>query len=141
MGAEKELFHTTLASIGDDVITTEALAQITYLNSVAERLTGWRDLSARGRPLTEVFCTVEETCRGPLDDLARQCLSSNEEAALTARRQLIARDLRQRNIDMSVASIRSSYGASIGVVLVLRDVTEERKLAQELSYRRCLILG
>ena len=56
---EKDLFRVTLASIGDAVITTDATAHITYLNTVAERLTGWDDLAARGHPLTEIF----QNCR------------------------------------------------------------------------------
>jgi PAS domain-containing protein len=62
---EKELFRVTLASIGDAVITTDAIAVITSLNAVAERLTGWSDRTARGRPLGEVFRIVDEVTREP----------------------------------------------------------------------------
>ena len=132
---EKELFRITLASIGDAVITTDATAVITYLNAVAERLTGWDDRTARGRPLTEVFHILDEVTRDPAEDPVDRCLKGNEVVGPANRCLLISRDRRELNIDMSVASIRSSDDASIGVVLVFRDVTAERKLAQQLSHQ------
>jgi diguanylate cyclase (GGDEF)-like protein/PAS domain S-box-containing protein len=134
---EKELFRVTLASIGDAVITTDATANITSLNAVAERLTGWDDLAARGRPLTDVFHTLDEVTRGPAEDPVGRCLKGDESVGPANRCLLISRDRRELNIDMSVASIRGgeSDSASIGVVLVFRDVTEERKLAQQLSHQ------
>ena len=132
---EKELFRVTLASIGDAVITTDATANITYLNAVAERLTGWEDLAARGRPLTEIFHILDEVTREPCEDPVARCLKNNESIGPAHRCLLISRDQRELNIDMSMASIRDSDSASIGVVLVFRDVTEERKLAQQLSHQ------
>ena len=75
---DKELFRVTLASIGDAVITTDATAVITYLNAVAERLTGWDDQTARGRPLTEVFRILDEVTRDSADDPVDRCLKGNE---------------------------------------------------------------
>jgi len=132
---EKELFRVTLASIGDAVITTDATAHITYLNTVAERLTGWDDLAARGHPLTEIFHILDEVTRAPAEDPVGRCLKGDESVGPGNRSLLICRDQRELNIDMSVASIRDSDNASIGVVLVFRDVTEERKLAQQLSHQ------
>ena len=132
---EKELFRVTLASIGDAVVTTDATAHITYLNPVAERLTGWDDSAARGRPLTQVFHILDEVTRDPADDPVDRCLKGGEGVGPANRCLLISRDQRELNIDMSVASILDSDNASIGVVLVFRDVTEERKLAQQLSHQ------
>ncbi len=132
---EKELFRVTLASIGDAVITTDATAHITYLNAVAEQLTGWDDAAARGRPLTEIFRIFDELTREPAEDPVARCLKGDENLGPTNRRLLISHDRRELYIDMSVASIRDSDQASIGVVLVFRDVTEERKLAQQLSHQ------
>jgi len=132
---EKEWFRVTLDSIGDAVITTDATAQITYLNAVAERLTGWHDLTARGRPLTEIFHILDEVTRELCEDPVARCLKGDDSAGPANRCLLISRDQRELNIDMSVASIRDSDGASIGVVLVFRDVTEERKLAQQLAHQ------
>ncbi len=132
---EKELFRVTLASIGDAVITTDATAHVTYLNAVAERLTGWDDRAARGRPLTEIFHIVDELTREPAEDPVGRRLKGDESVGPGNRSLLICRDQRELNIDMSVASIRDSDNAGIGVVLVFRDVTEERKLAQQLSHQ------
>jgi diguanylate cyclase (GGDEF)-like protein/PAS domain S-box-containing protein len=132
---EKELFRVTLASIGDAVITTDATASITYLNAVAERLTGWDDPTARGRPLSEIFHILDEVTREPCEDPVARCLKGDESGGPANRCLLISRDGRELNIDMSVASIRDSDSASIGVVLVFRDVTEERRLAQQLSHQ------
>ena len=132
---EKELFRVTLASIGDAVITTDATARVTYLNTVAERLTGWDDLAARGRPLIEIFHIVDEVTREPAKDPVDRCLQGDESVGPGNRSLLICRDQRELNIDMSVAPIRDSNSASIGVVLVFRDVTGERKLAQQLSHQ------
>jgi len=132
---EKELFRVTLASIGDAVITTDATAHITYLNTIAERLTGWDDLAARGQPLTEIFHILDEVTREPAEDPVSRCLKGDETLGSSNRSLLICRDERELSIDMSVASIRDSDNASIGVVLVFRDVTEERKLARQLSHQ------
>jgi diguanylate cyclase (GGDEF)-like protein/PAS domain S-box-containing protein len=132
---EKELFRVTLASIGDAVITTDATAKITYLNAAAERLTGWENFPAKGRPLTEIFHILHEATREPCEDPVARCLKDDESVGPAYRCLLISRDRRELNIDMSVASIRDSDSASIGVVLVFRDVTEERKLAQQLSHQ------
>ena len=132
---EKDLFRVTLASIGDAVVTTDATAVITYLNAVAERLTGWDNWTARGRPLTEVFRILDEVTRDPAEDPVDRCLKGGEHVGPANRCLLISRDQRELNIDMSVASIRDSDNTSIGVVLVFRDVTEERKLAQQLSHQ------
>jgi diguanylate cyclase (GGDEF)-like protein/PAS domain S-box-containing protein len=132
---EKELFRVTLASIGDAVITTDATAHVTSLNTVAERLTGWEDLEARGHPLSEIFRILDEVTREPAEDPVGRRLKGDESGGTGNRSLLICRDQRELNIDMSVASIRGSDNASIGVVLVFRDITEERKLAQQLSHQ------
>ena len=134
---EKELFRITLASIGDAVITTDATARITYLNAVAERLTGWDDVAARGHRLPEVFHVLDEVTREPAEDVVGRRLKGDDSAGRANRCLLISRDQRELYVDMSVASIREndSDNASIGVVLVFRDVTEERKLTQQLSHQ------
>ena len=132
---EKELFRVTLASIGDAVITTDAAAHITYLNAVAEQLTGCDDATARGRPLTEIFRIFDEFTREPAEDPVARCLQGDESIGSSNRRLLVSHDQRELYIDMSVASIRDSDHARIGIVLVFRDVTEERKLAQQLSHQ------
>ena len=132
---DKELFRITLASIGDAVITTDSTAHVTYVNTVAEHLTGWDHLAATGHPLTEVFHILDEVTREPATDPVGRCLKRGERVGPGKRSLLIGRDQRELNIDMSAAPIRDSDNTSIGVVLVFRDVTGERKLAQQLSHQ------
>jgi diguanylate cyclase (GGDEF)-like protein/PAS domain S-box-containing protein len=132
--SEKELFRVTLASIGDAVITTDATACVTFLNAVAEHLIGWTEMQAKGQPLSEVFRLVDEETHEPVEDPVARCLHGNgrapEEHGL-----LICRDRREISVDTSVAPIRDNDNKTIGTVLVFRDVSAQRKLAQELSHQ------
>ena len=132
---EKELFRVTLASIGDAVITTDATAHITYLNAVAEHLTGWSDGEARGQPLAEVFRILDETTREPAQDPIDRCLQGEESVGQQNHSLLVCRDRRELNIDTTVAPIRDDHNTIIGAVLIFRDVTAQRKLAHQLSYQ------
>ena len=132
---EKELFRVTLASIGDAVITTDAAARITYLNKVAEDLTGWPEAEATGLPLAEVFRIVQEETREPAEDPVGGALSPLEFVGPLSHTVLICRDEREISIDTSVAPIRDSSDVTIGAVLVFRDVSAQRKLAQQLSHQ------
>ena len=132
---EKELFRVTFASIGDAVITTDAEARITYINTTAERLTGWSDRAAKGQPLRAVFRILDEVTSEPIEDPVARCLKGDAIVRPRNRSLLLSCDQGELNIDMSVAPIRDSGNKSIGVVLVFRDVTEERKLTQQLAHQ------
>jgi diguanylate cyclase (GGDEF)-like protein/PAS domain S-box-containing protein len=127
---EKELFRVTLASIGDAVITTDAEDRITYLNKVAEDLTGWPEAEARGRPLAEVFRIVRDEIPEAAEEAGGQVTVSPLGHTL-----LVCRDGREISIDNSVAPIRDRTDVIIGAVIVFRDVTAQRKLAQQLSHQ------
>jgi PAS domain S-box-containing protein len=133
--AEKELFRVTLTSIGDAVITTDATACVTFLNAVAERLTGWNDTQAKGQPLSEVFRLVDEQTHEAVEDPVARCLHGNECREPEEHGLLICRDQREISIDTSVAPIRDNDNKTIGAVLVFRDVSAQRKLAHELSHQ------
>ena len=126
---EREWLQTTLASIGDGVIATDAQGCVTFLNPVAEGLTGWKQEDAGGRPLEEVFRIVNERTRQPTDNPVGRVLREGVVVGLANHTLLIARDGTERPIDDSAAPIRNE-GIVAGVVLVFRDVTEGRK-AQE----------
>lgn len=132
---EKELFRVTLASIGDAVITTDAAAHVTYLNKVAEDLTGWSEAEAKERPLVDVFRIVHEETREPDEDPIGHRLQANESVEPRNHTILICRDEREISIDTSVAPIRDGNNVTIGAVLIFRDVTAQRKLAQQLSHQ------
>ncbi|QDT16658.1 PAS domain S-box protein [Alienimonas californiensis] len=128
-----DLLRVTLASIGDALVTTDATGGVTYLNPIAEDLTGWTLADARGRPLAEIFRIVNEYSRAPVDSPADRALREGVVVGLANHTVLISRDGTERPIDDSAAPIRDSRGTIVGVVLVFRDVTERRQREQDLK--------
>ena len=124
---QKERLRTTLASIGDGVVTTDAAGRVTSLNGVAERLTGWANADARGQPLDAVFAIVNETTRQPVGNPAVRALKEGVVVGLANHTVLIARDGTERPIDDSAAPIRDRDGAVVGCVLVFRDITDRHR--------------
>jgi PAS domain S-box-containing protein len=122
-----EWLRVTLASIGDAVISTDAEAQVTLMNGVAEALTGWTQAEALGRPLAEVFRIVNEFTRQPVEDPAQRALREGAVVGLADHTILVARDGTERPIDDSAAPMRDEAGTVVGTVLVFRDVTERRR--------------
>jgi PAS domain S-box-containing protein len=139
LAAEREELRTTLASIGDAVISTDAAGRVKYINAVAEALTGWTQAEAAGRPLPEVFQICHETTREPAEDPALRALREGVVAGLANHTVLIARDGTERPIDDSAAPMLDESGAPIGVVLVFRDVSERRR-AEEAQARLAAIV-
>ncbi len=129
--AERELLGVTLRSIGDAVITTDAEGRITFLNGVAEALTGWKQSEAAGQPLETVFHVVNEQTRQAVTNPAIKALREGVIVGLANHSILIRRDCTERPIDDSAAPIKDEQGRVIGCVLVFRDVTERRRLEQE----------
>ncbi len=130
-----ELLRVTLQSIGDAVITTDANSQVTWLNPAAERMTGWLSGEALGRPLTQVFHIVNEETRQPTENPVATCLAQGKIVGLANHTVLISRNGDEFGIEDSAAPIRSPGGEVLGVVLVFHDVTEQRRLSGEMSYR------
>ncbi len=116
----------TLDSIGDAMIATDAQRRITRMNPVAERLTGWRRDEAFGRPIDEVFRIINERTRQPAVIPVDEVLATGEVHGLANHTALVARDGSEYSIADSAAPIRDAAGQIVGVVLVFRDVTEER---------------
>ena len=129
--AERERFRTTLTSIGDAVVVTDAQGRVTLLNPVAEALTGW-DADAIGRPVETVFRIVNEETRAPVENPVDKVLREGAVVGLANHTVLIGRDGRERPIDDSGAPIRDGRGRVVGVVLVFRDITERRASEQRL---------
>ncbi|HYE91499.1 MAG TPA: PAS domain S-box protein, partial [Terriglobales bacterium] len=129
LARQREWLAVTLSSIGDAVIATDAAGRITFMNGVAEQLTGWTSAEAARRPLAEVFRIVNEQTREPVEDPVTKVLREHRVVGLANHTALIARDGTERPIDDSGAPIRSADGEIIGVVLVFRDNTE-RALAE-----------
>jgi len=124
---ESERLRTTLHSIGDGVIVTDADGLVSLLNPVAERLTGWSTAEATGTPLTDVFRIEHEDTRRPVDNPALRALREGTIVGLANHTVLVAKDGREHPIDDSAAPVRSPQGEISGSVLVFRDVSESRQ--------------
>jgi PAS domain S-box-containing protein len=129
---QKELLATTLASIGDAVIATDAGSRVIFLNPEAEKLTGWKSSEAAGRPLTEIFRIVNQQTRAAAENPVEKVLRLGAVVGLANHTLLIARDGREIPIDDSAAPIRQPDGPLFGIVLVFRDFTEHKRAEQSL---------
>jgi len=131
---EKERAQVTLNSIGDAVLNTDVLGNVTYLNAVAEKMTGWSREEALGRPLAEVFQIIDggtgDTSPNPIE-LAVQ---GNKTVGLTANRILIRRDGNESAIEDSAAPIHDRSGLVAGAVIVFHDVSVSRAMSVEMSH-------
>jgi len=123
---EQERLRVTLHSIGDATIATDNAGNITLLNGVAEQMTGWTQEEAVGRSILDVFHIVNETTRALTVNPVEKVLASGLVEGLANHTVLIARDGTEHAIADSGAPIRDNDGKIIGVILVFRDVTEER---------------
>jgi PAS domain S-box-containing protein len=130
--ASRDLLHTTLTSIGDAVIATDESGRVTFMNGVAENLTGWTQSQAAGQTLPEVLRIVNEETRQPVDSPVDKALREGVIVGLANHTVLISRNGTERPIDDSAAPIRNAQGKIVGVVLVFRDVTERRASEEQL---------
>ena len=127
LAAQQQWFRVTLASIGDAVIASDAAGLVTYMNEVAETLTGWTSADASGRPLAEVFHIVNEETRARVENPAEKVLRDHVTVGLANHTVLIAKSGAECPIDDSAAPIFDLDNEVIGVVLVFHDVTERRR--------------
>lgn len=131
---DKERLRITLLSIGDGVISTDREGRITLINEVAETLTGWTDQSAIGRPFHKIFTIVNQGTRERCPDPVRQVLDRGETVELSNHTILIAKDGTERAISDSAAPIVNEDGTLGGVVLVFRDITNEKIKQDEIKF-------
>jgi PAS domain S-box-containing protein len=122
-----ETMRTTLESIGDGVVVTDAHGAITFMNHVAEALTGWTSGEAAGRPLAQVFTILDQATRRPSEDLIQKALTPDRVAGVANHTILVGRDGTERRIDNSAAPVRDDQGWTTGVVVIFRDITERRR--------------
>ena len=135
---EKNLAQVTLAAVADGVITTDRAGRITYMNPVAEELTGWPMADAAGQPLTDVYELVNEVTGEPLENPVSRLMrrSANNRGNTSAvHRALHRRDGKSISVQDAAAPIRDSEGRLIGAVLTFSDITIPRQLARDLSYQ------
>lgn len=132
---EKERTQATLESIGDAVITADAAGRIDYMNPVAERFTGWSKMEAQGQPLERIFCVVHEATREPVENIAMRCVTEGRRTALTNHNILLRRDGSEFAVAESASPIHDRQGKTVGAVIVFHDVSQQRKLTQQLSHQ------
>ena len=135
LSQQHELLRVTLQSIGDAVITTDANGIVTWLNPVAERMTGWSNATARGCHLATVFHIINEESREPAVSPLAACLQEKQATGLATNTILVSRRGEEFGIEDSAAPIRNDDGEILGMVLVFHDVTEQRRLSHEIRYR------
>jgi PAS domain S-box-containing protein len=124
---QREWFQVTLASIGDSVITTDTQGRVTFLNPIAERMTGWTTAEALGLPLDSVFRIVNEySLKGGENPIGR-VLRNGATIGLANHTSLIARNGTEISIEDSAAPIRDLNGNVCGAVMVFHDVTTRRR--------------
>ncbi len=136
--AEKQL-TITLKSIGDAVITTDAGGRITFMNSLAQSLTGWPQHEASGREIGEIFRIMDAETRCEVETVVTRVLRDNVVLGLGGRVFMVARDGTEMPVDQIATPMRDSQGQINGIVLVLRSVPDpkpkdpERPLAETIA--------
>lgn len=133
MREQREWLRVTLSSIGDAVITCDTGSKVTFLNPVAEALTGWASGEAVNHPIQEVFRLVNEQTRQPSENPASRVLREGRPKILANHTSLLTKDGREIPIEDSAAPILDAGGKVIGVVLVFHDVTEKRRAQEALQ--------
>jgi len=131
--------HVTLSSIGDAVAVVDRTGAVTFLNPVAQDLTGWSQHHAQGRPLAEVFRIVNEKTRLPVPDPVETVFRENRIVELANHTALLTRDGREVPIEDSAAPIRDRNGNITGAVLVFRDVTRARRAMEDRLYLAAIV--
>ena len=132
LAGEKERLSVTLRSIGDGVVTTDTAGNIVLLNKVAEMMTGWSQAEAAGKHLDEVFVIISEKNRQKTENPVQLVLATGCICELDHHTVLVSRDGKERIIADSAAPIRDKESGIVGAVLVFRDITEKRKMEEEL---------
>jgi PAS domain S-box-containing protein len=125
----EQRWATTLKSIGDAVIATDTAGKITFMNAVAEALTGWALIEALGTPITKIFDIINEYTRQNVENPVVKILQQGVITGLANHTVLVRKDRTEIAIDDSGAPIKNETGNITGVVLIFRDITE-RKLAE-----------
>ena len=122
----EEKLRVTLLSVGDGFISTDIQGQVEIMNPVAEKLTGWSQADAFGKPLAQVFNIINEYTREKCIDPVQTALATGQAVTLANHTILIARDGSERPIEDSAAPIKGKQGDVHGVVLVFRDFSDKK---------------
>lgn len=132
---EKQRAQVTLHAIGDGVITTNAQGQVEHMNPKGEALTGWSLREARGQPLSNVLQLIDEHSGIKLDNLFHLCSERGNRVELEEKVLLVDFSGQESTIRVSASPIRNRGGNLLGVVVAVTDLSETRRLNQQLTYQ------
>jgi PAS domain S-box-containing protein len=135
LNTQRQWFEVTLGSIGDAVIATDEKLKVNYLNTVAEKLTGWTHREALGKPIDEIFKIINEDSRNPVEHPLHDVMRTGTIHGLANHTVLIAKDGTEYSIEDAAAPIRLPDGQLIGAVLVFHDIGDRRVLEKELKQK------
>jgi PAS domain S-box-containing protein len=131
--AARDLFETTLSSIGDGVISTDSTGMVTFINPVAAALTGWDPDMAAGKPIEDVLVLVRESTGEKIENPIRHALRTGCAVGIENHTLLVSKDGRTYVVDDSAAPIRDDYDSVSGAVMVFRDISPRRRAERALE--------
>jgi PAS domain S-box-containing protein len=137
----RELLQITLKSLGDAVVSTDALGAVSFLNPVAEKLTGWNHQTARGRPLRDVLRIMDERTRTELEDPVALVRRSQGVVNVSSHVALISRSGQEYPVELTGSPILNECNQLVGIVVVFRDITQRRQTDQTLRSSERLALA
>src|SRR5216684_2376221 len=127
LAKSEKWFSTTLASVGDAVIATDMNGSVTFMNSVAESLTGWTRAEAAGKSMDLVFDIVNKETRRPVENPVKKVFRDGKVVGLADHTLVRGKNVKECDSEDSAAPILTSTGERHGVVLVFRDITDKRR--------------
>src|SRR5947209_4736476 len=140
-GLEKseKWFSTTLESVGDAVIATDMNGAVTFMNSVAQSLTGWSQAEAMGKSMDLVFDIVDKNTRSPIENPVKRVFRERKVVGLADHTLLLSKGGREYDIEDTAAPILTNSGEGLGVVLVFRDITAKNQAEEETRRQKELL--
>jgi diguanylate cyclase (GGDEF)-like protein/PAS domain S-box-containing protein len=132
--AEAERVEVTLDSLGDALLSTDSSGRVTYLNRIAESMTGWSRGEAAGRPLDEVLQIVDGATREPAEDLMEATIPESQTPGVVSNYILIRRDGSEFAVEHTAAPIHDRQGLVTGATIVLRDTSAARAMSLRMSH-------
>src|SRR5467141_3842751 len=139
LAKSEKWFSTTLASIGDAVIATDMNGGVTFMNSIAQSLTGWSQAEATGKSMDLVFDIVNKETRRPVENPVKKVFREGKVVGLADHTLLLSKSGKEFDIEDSAAPILTDTGEGFGVVLVFRDITDKKQTEEETKRQKELL--
>jgi PAS domain S-box-containing protein len=139
LARSEKWLSTTLGSIGDAVIATDMNGTVTFMNPVAQSLTGWTQAQAKGKSMDLVFDIVNKDTRLPVENPVKKVFREGKVVGLADHTLLLSKGGEEYDIEDSAAPILANTGEGFGVVLVFRDITEKKRVEEETRRQKELL--